>query len=71
MKNLLKGAAAVQLTPPSEQDAITILMAAAEMPEHATPPSDAAAVIEMCDNLPLSLVMAVSGDKPATTGTIY
>eukprot|EP01051_Picozoa_sp_SAG22_P005355 SAG22_NODE_315_length_12535_cov_3.240351_14_plen_267_part_00 len=58
LRGLLKGAAAVELKPPTDASAIKILMTAAEMPESMAPPKEAATVIDMCDRLPLALVMA-------------
>lgn len=58
VKGILKGASAVQLQTPSDEDAAKILMTAAEMPAGMAPPSVAYQVIEMCNRLPLALVMA-------------
>ena len=58
VRGLLKGAQAVELKPPSHQDAVKILMSAAEMPAGAEVPRESAKIIDMCDSLPLSLVMA-------------
>jgi hypothetical protein len=56
VRGLLRGAASVELKPPTEAGAIKILMNAAELPEHMAPPREASTVIDMCDRLPLALV---------------
>jgi hypothetical protein len=58
VRGLLQGGSLVDLERPDDAAAISILMTAAEMPTGVKPPTEALVIIEMCDRLPLALVMA-------------
>jgi hypothetical protein len=58
VRGLLTGAAAIEVNAPSEEDAISIVMAAAQMPRGASPPSAAREIVKQCGRLPLALGMA-------------
>ena len=54
----LCGSNSVEIPPPSEADAISIVMAAAGLDKDDTPPKDAASIVALCGRLPLALAMA-------------
>ena len=51
VRGLLKGAASIEVNVPSEQDAIRILMAAAEMPSNSPAPAAAPDIVRQCGRL--------------------
>jgi hypothetical protein len=58
VRGLLAGGESLQITVPSEADAIRILLAAAGLPSDTRPPSAASAIVRDCAYLPLSLAIA-------------
>ena len=54
----LCGECNVEIKPPTEDESTAILMAAAGLPKDMLVPREAAEIVEICDNLPLSLSMA-------------
>ena len=54
----LCGSNSVEIKPPDEEEGIAILIAAAGLPKGHHAPPDAAEIVRLCGNLPLSLSMA-------------
>jgi hypothetical protein len=58
VRGLLANSARIAINAPSEEDAIKIVMAAANMPAGSRPPRAAAEIVRQCGRLPLALGMA-------------
>jgi hypothetical protein len=58
VRGLLTNSACVEVSTPSEENAISIVMAAAGMPAGARPPAAASEIARQCGHLPLALGMA-------------